>query len=176
MSAVEALKRARVAGIRVGIDGDYLELGASAPPPPEVLDLLARYKTEILTLLRRGSDSWSAEDWLEFYEERCGIAEFDAGLPRAQAEAEAFSCCIWEWLRRNPVRSPPGRCEQCGMTCGLLLPYLTDYSVKDPGHTWLHKDCGEAWRAARRDCATRALRAIGIVSGSQQLTDETRRL
>ena len=39
MSAAEALKAARAAGIRVRIDGDDLELEAAAPPPPAVLDL-----------------------------------------------------------------------------------------------------------------------------------------
>jgi len=176
MSAAEALKQARAAGIRVGTDGDFLELEAPAQPPPEVLDLLARYKTDILTLLRRCSDGWSAEDWLEFYEERSGIAEFDAGLPRAQAEAEAFSCCVGEWLRRNPVRSPPDRCEQCGTTDGLLFPYLSDFSAKNPGYTWLHHECERAWHRARRDRATTALRDIGIVGGSDQIISETTQL
>ena len=43
-----------------------------------------------------------------------GIAEFDGGLPREQAEARAFACCVAEWLNRNPVRSSPYRCLGCG--------------------------------------------------------------
>lgn len=54
MSAAEALKLARAADIQVGMDGDALALEASAPPPAEVLDLLARHKADILTLLRPG--------------------------------------------------------------------------------------------------------------------------
>ena len=46
--------------------------------------------------------------------ERAGIAEFDGGLPRAEAETRAFECCVVEWLNRNPVCSPPGRCLDCG--------------------------------------------------------------
>ncbi len=108
MSAVVALTQARAAGIQVGIDGEALVLEASAPPPAGVLDLLARHKADILTLLRPGDDGWSGEDWREFFDERAGIAEFDGGLPRDQAEARAFSCCVGEWLHRNPVRSPVG--------------------------------------------------------------------
>jgi hypothetical protein len=52
---------------------------------------------------------WSREDWQVFFEERAGIAEFDGGLPRLEAEARAFTCCVAEWLNRNPVRSPPDR-------------------------------------------------------------------
>ena len=42
------------------------------------------------------------------------IPGFDGGLPRASAEARVFACCVAEWLNRNPVRSPPGRCLGCG--------------------------------------------------------------
>jgi hypothetical protein len=101
MSAAEALTQARAAGIRVGIDGDQLALEASAPPPGEVLDLLAQYKADILTLLRLGCGGWTGEDWREFFEERAGIAEFDGGLSRDQAEAQAFSCCVGKWLHRT---------------------------------------------------------------------------
>ena len=52
MSAAEALKAARAAGVRVGIDGDDLVLEAMAPPPSVLLDLLSRHKAGIVTLLR----------------------------------------------------------------------------------------------------------------------------
>src|SRR6185436_6697612 len=52
MSATEALKAARAAGVRVGIDGDDLVLEALAPPPSALLDLLSRHKAGIATLLR----------------------------------------------------------------------------------------------------------------------------
>jgi hypothetical protein len=29
--------------------------------------------------------------------------EFDGGLPRAEAEGQAFACCVVEWLNRNPT-------------------------------------------------------------------------
>ena len=32
---------------------------------------------------------WTEADYREFYEERAGIAEFDGGLTRADAEAQA---------------------------------------------------------------------------------------
>ena len=114
MSAVQALKAARGAGVRVRIDGDALTLGADAAPPSAVLDLLSRHKAGVVALLRKGSDGWSGEDWRTFFDERAGIAEFDGGLPRHKAEARAFACCVAEWLNRNPMRSPPGRCVGCG--------------------------------------------------------------
>jgi len=56
MSAAEVLKAARASGIRIRVDGDDLVLEASAPPPPAVLDLLARHKAEILVPLRPSDD------------------------------------------------------------------------------------------------------------------------
>ena len=114
MSAAEALQAARDAGIGLHVDGGDLVLEASAPPPAAVLDLLSRHKADVIALLRRRWNGWSAEDWRAFFDERAGIAEFDGGLPRSEAEARAFACCVAEWLNRNPVRSPPGRCLGCG--------------------------------------------------------------
>jgi hypothetical protein len=129
MSTAEALKAARTVGIRIEIDGDDLVLEASAAPPPGVLDLLSRHKAGIVTLLRPADDSWSAEDWQVFFDERAGIAEFDGGLSRGHAEAHAFACCAVEWLNRNPMRSPPGCCLGCG--CGdqahLLVELATTF-------------------------------------------------
>jgi hypothetical protein len=119
MSAAEALKAARAAGIRVGIDGDDLMLEVSAPPPPAVLDLLSRHKAGIVALLRPANNGWAAIDWLAFFDERAGIAEFDGGLPRQDAEARAFACCVVEWLNRNPVRSSPGRSRKADAIAAL---------------------------------------------------------
>jgi hypothetical protein len=113
MSAAEALKAARDAGIELRLDGDDLVLEASGPPPAAVLNLLSRHKPCIVVLLRSRPDGWSAEDWQVFFDERAGIAEFDGGLPRVEAEADAFACCVVEWLNRKFVPSPPGRCIAC---------------------------------------------------------------
>jgi len=114
MTAAHALKSARAVGICVHIDGDDLELEAPAQPPQAVLDLLSLHKADILRLLRPADDGWSPEDWQVFFDERAGILEFDAGMPRAKAEARAFVYCLTELINRNPTRSAPGRCLACG--------------------------------------------------------------
>jgi hypothetical protein len=161
MSAAEALKAARAAGLRLGIDGDDLVLEASAPPPPPVLNLLSRHKASIVALLRPGCDGWSAEDWQVFFDERAGIAEFDVGLPRLDAAARAFACCIVEWLNRNPMRSPPGRCLGCGGQDYAHDPLLP-YGLETTGNVWLHSHCWPAWYATREAEAIAALEAMGI--------------
>lgn len=156
MSAVHALKLARAAGIRIGIDGDALILDADAAPPPEVVDLLSRHKAQVIALLRPGGDGWSGEDWRAFFEERAGIAEFDGNLPRSEAEAQAWQCCVAEWLNRNPVHSPPGRCLGCGEAEHGHDPLLS-FGKEPTGHAWLHSRCWPAWHASRKAEAVAAL-------------------
>ena len=169
MSATEALKQASSVGLLVRIDGDALALDASAPPPAAVLDLLVRYKADILTLLRPGEDGWTGQDWQDFFEERTRVAELKGGLKRNHAEDRAFLWCVDEWLNRNPASSLPGRCHYCGQSEGTLLPYLTSQAPKDPAHTWLHQECSRAWQGERKRVAIAALRDRGItIHGNQQ--------
>src|SRR6266516_6672666 len=114
MKAVDALERAWAAGITLAVDGDDLVLEAASTPPAAALDALSQHKAEIVALLRPGRDGWSAEDWQVFFDERASIAEFDGGLSRPQADAQAFACCVAEWLNQHPVSSSPGHCITCG--------------------------------------------------------------
>jgi hypothetical protein len=135
-----------------------LTLEATTAPPASVLDVLARHKAGIVALLRDGKDGWSGEDWMAFFQKRAGSA---SGLPRDEAEVRAFDCCIVEWLNRNPVRSPSGRCLGCGGSehaHDKLLPFGTEQT----GHAWLHSRCWPAWQAARKAEAIAALAAMGI--------------
>ena len=161
MSAADALRAARMAGVDVRIEGSDLALEAKAPPPAEILECLARHKPGIVALLQPGRDGWSAEDWRAYFNERAGIAEFDGGLPRPGAEARAFECCVVEWLNRNFERSPPGCCRACGggdYAHDALLPH----GIEPTGHVWLHSGCWPAWHAGRRAEAVAALKAMGI--------------
>jgi hypothetical protein len=158
MSAVVALRVARAAGVELALDGTDLSLKAASEPPATVLDALQRHKTEIVAMLRSERVGWSAEDWRLYFEERAAIAEFDGGLPRAKAEAQAFECCIDEWLNRNPTPSAPGRCAWCGRSesHAPVVPFGTE------PETWLHRECWSAWRKMRPFQAQEALNRMGI--------------
>jgi len=163
MSAVQALKAARDAGVQIVIDGDAIILDADAAPPVAVLNLLSRHKAGVVALLRAGSDGWSGEDWRALFDERAGIAEFDGGLSRGQAEACAFACCAVEWLNRNPMRSPPGGCLGCD--CGdQAHDPEPPYGVESAGDACLHSRCRPALFAGRKAEAVAALEATGIVA------------
>jgi hypothetical protein len=165
MSAAEALKAARAAGIKLAIDGDDLVLEASAAPPPAVIDRLTGHKTEIVAMLRPRRDGWSADDWQAFFDERAGIAEFDGGLSRAEAEAQAFAACVAEWLNRNPMVSPPGRCLECGDP--ERFQDVLSYGIESR-HAWLHSRCWPGWQARRKAEAITSLKVMGIVTSSEE--------
>ncbi len=108
---------------------------------------------------------WGADDWQAYFDERAGIAEYDGGLSRHEAEQQAFKCCVSEWMRRNFETSEPGQCAWCqrGELPGRpVLPY----GDTTHGHTHLHGECWPAWWARRRQAAIAALKAMGIDEGS----------
>jgi hypothetical protein len=156
MSAAEALKTARNAGIRVGIDGTDLVLEAPSPPPSAVLDALSRNKADIIMLLRSSNDDGTVKDWRAFFDERVRKAELANATTRTQAEQVAYESCVIEWLNRNSVRSTPGLCVWCGgheKHGASILPFgVTPY-----GHTWLHGECWKPWYDDRRRLARAAL-------------------
>ena len=175
MTAIEALKAASAAGVELSIDGDDLALSAASAPPVAVLDALSWHKADIVALIRPAEDGWSAEDWQVFFDERAGIVEFDGGLPRPAAEAQAFACCVVEWLNRNPERSPAGRCLKCGDREHAYDPQLP-YGTERNGHVWLHSRCWPAWYEVRKAKAVSALMAMGIsATGKAVQASEIRR-
>jgi hypothetical protein len=90
-----------------------------------------------VALLRPPPDAWSVADWQAFFDERVGIAEFDGGLSRGDAEAHAFAHCVAEWLNRNPVRSLPERC------LGSDGGYHLDPPLTLEGHVWPQSSAAE---------------------------------
>ena len=161
MSAVQALGAARAFGIQLELEGDDLLLEALEPPPETILAALSRHKPEVVRLLHSAKDGCSPEYWHVLFHQRAAFAEFAGGLPRADAEAQAFECCVVEWLNRNPTPSGVGRCLWCGQpeTHGaIVVPFGTE-----PGtHVWLHTECWPAWHELRRFHAQQALMRMGI--------------
>ena len=126
-----------------------------------MLALLSLNKCEILFWLRSEENGWSVEDWLAYFDERAAIVEFDGGLTRRQAKERAFSCCVSQWLNRNPVSSSPNKCLGCKgdeQPRNRLLPF----GAEDWGYAWLHSSCWQEWYEGRKIQAKVALRKIGI--------------
>jgi hypothetical protein len=75
LNAVEVLKIACVAGIKLTTDDNDLQLEPSAPPPAAVLQLLSRHKTDIVALLLSGGAGEPPEDLQEFFKAYSGIVD-----------------------------------------------------------------------------------------------------
>ncbi len=162
MSAADALKAARTAGIKVAVDGNDLVLEAPSQPSAGVLDLLSHHKAGILSLLRPADVGWLAEDWRAFFDERAGIAEHDGGLTRAEAEKQAFEATVVEWVARHLPPSEPERCALCarGRREGAVI---VPFGAGRRWPIWLHHQCWAAWRNARRGEAMAGLLTMGLV-------------
>ena len=162
MSAVEALRMAEENGVRLDVAGADLILDAEREPASQVLEAIRRHKADIVALLTAADGDWTAKDWRTFFDERAGIAEFDSGQTRADAEAYAFECCVTEWMTRNPAPSAPGCCAWCGepdiTSCAVIVPFWTGTR----GHTWLHHNCWDEWYRKREAQAVQTLAGMGI--------------
>jgi hypothetical protein len=109
-------------------------------------------------------DGWSPADWEALYGEHARIAELDGGLPRLKAAAFAYACCEFEWLNRNFVSSPPGRCVVCDGDDRFDDPLLPCCGTGTTGHAWVHSQCWPAWQVEGKAKALAALAAVGIVA------------
>jgi hypothetical protein len=162
MTPAAIIERATEDGITFTVSSSgRLLLKGSQPAIDHWLEFLRENKTAILVQLQADAEPWSIEDWRALYDERAGIAEFDGGLPRSEAETLAFECCVVEWLNRTFERSPPGSCLAC---CGADSGHdaLLPHGVEPTGHVWLHSRCWPAWHGERKAEAVTALKAMGI--------------
>ena len=78
MTALAVLGEAMAAGLALRAEEGRLHWRANTPPAPEFLTRLRRHKADLLELLAE-------------VDERAGILEFDGGVPREQAEAQALA-------------------------------------------------------------------------------------
>jgi D-serine deaminase-like pyridoxal phosphate-dependent protein len=90
VSAVALLAEAAAAGLALRAEDGRLHWRADAPPASDLLARLRRHKAALLDLLTE-------------VDERAGILEFDGGVPREHADAQAMA----EVLARVETRATP---------------------------------------------------------------------
>lgn len=87
--------------------------------------------------------SWTKDQW-ELWEERAAIMEFDAGLPRAEAEQKAMDDLLgqgkWQFCKVCTQKGPVFECWLCEQLNGRPM---TDEEV-----TALMTAAQKAWEAA----------------------------
>jgi len=100
----------------------------------------------------------TADDWLEFYSERAGIAEHCGKMSKAQAEKQAFESCISKWIDTHQPAIIPDVCASCGKHAGIVGQNAI---ITGSGH-WLHNKCHSIWLVQRRQEAIKKLRSMGL--------------
>lgn len=106
MTVETLLKSIQAAGGTLEPRGDRLRVNAPSPLPEDLLSELRVHKAELMALLRGKLPAhvgdWPTE-WVESYQERAGIMEFDGGLPTAEAEhrAEELVREVYRRIRRR---------------------------------------------------------------------------
>ena len=150
MTAAHVLEKARSAGLDITCDGWDLVLEAASTPPPDLIEMLVRYKPALVELLKSCAH-WDTHDWRGFFEERAGIAEFDCGYSRSDAELIAFADCVDRWLSANP---PQHIQKNVCLHCGRDVDVAQSVPVAVQGNTGssfvLHAVCATRWRNLRR--------------------------
>ena len=106
MTATELLHELAAKGIRLMAHGEQIAADAPRAVMTDTLrQAIRQHKAALLTLLvqtPREPPGLEAEyrhcrDFLELWEERAAIMEYDGGLPRDDAEWQAYLCVKGEW-------------------------------------------------------------------------------
>lgn len=109
-----------------------------------------------------------AEDWRELYDERAAILEYDALLPRAVAEQQAFEATVIRWMNTIPAENLGGGCcSKCQKPVGKIGQDAVPVLAGGGGHIWLHHGCHTEWMKMRRREAVDALKAVGITPNAR---------
>jgi hypothetical protein len=144
MNAAQIIKEATAIGIDLAIDGDDLLLESASQPPRAVVDLISRYKPDILLLLRLGggfADAFAAlerkrPDYVELERWQQCLADTRQFLSNwgRQAEALGWTAADLLGLHQPPLQPHPSyqrlsRYDETGLLWllqGRLIVALTE--------------------------------------------------
>jgi hypothetical protein len=146
------------------VDG-RLQLEASREPPQEVLSALRDVRDELVVLLRQEPGKLCGLDYVDLFEERAAVGEYDGGRPRYDAELNAFESCVALWMsQNNPAIPSRYQCIHCGAETGEHDLALAMHA--NGRNAWIHPACHRPFLASRRAKAIEALSGFGIYSPS----------
>jgi hypothetical protein len=98
MNTVVILRTLRDHGATVRAEGGNLRLNAPTPLPPAMVEAVRAEKPALVRLLTNHPDFL---DRLDEYEERAAIKEYDANIPRAEADRQAWLEIFGTLLQEN---------------------------------------------------------------------------
>ena len=121
--------------------------------------LLRDNRRAIIDAVRKGETR--PNRWRRLLAEKIETIVKMRGLPRPDAEAEAFRHIVVEYLNETLPNTDSRICAHCRGPNLPLTPTLP-FGVGER-HAWLHQGCADPWRAVRRKAAIEALAVMGIV-------------
>lgn len=119
----------------VRTDGDRIGVRPSSVLDDALRGELQVHRKELLDLLRGGTPlslsprntatlqhpAAERAEWQHRFEERAGVLQYEAGLPRVDAEREAFLDLAVDWVLANPSANALGNAEAEAAAIDALL-------------------------------------------------------
>jgi hypothetical protein len=166
MNAAALLKELECCDVRLSVDKDRLIVDAPKGVITVTLaEKIRAQKTEVIKSLGSRDSQWTAEDWVEFFNERAAILEYDGELQRTEAERQAYETTVIQWMNETPPKGiDDDRCASCGHHIGDVGRDAVPFLSGGGGHVWLHHGCHPTWMTRRRSDAEKALTAMGVTS------------
>jgi hypothetical protein len=158
MTGAEAIALARRRGVTFGVFLGNLRVYSEGEPDESLVRLLRDNKQAVVDAILAAETE--SDRWRRILAEKVETIVKMRGLTRPDAEREAFQHVLIEYLNKTNPNTDPTRCGHCGgpeTPDAILLPIGVGER-----HAWLHTDCWELWREARRTAAIAELAMMKI--------------
>jgi hypothetical protein len=166
MTGAEIIALAKKRGVTLEIFFDKLRVCSEGKPDESLVRLLRDNKQAVMDSILAAETP--PERWRRLFAEKVDTLMQFLGLPRLEAEREAFRHIVIEYSNKTHPNTDPNRCAHCGK------PETPDATLLPIGwgerHAWLHSPCVESWRQKRREQAAARLAAMGIVEPGEGAT------
>ncbi len=159
MTGAEIIRIARKQGIAAEVFLGKLRVHAEREPNEALVRLLRNNRQAVIDAFLEAETE--PDRWRRLLAEKIETVVKMRGLPRRDAETEAFRHVVIGYLNETLPDTDPRVCAHCVGPDLPLTPTLP-FGVGDR-HAWLHHHCAQAWREGRRKAAEEALAIMGIV-------------
>jgi hypothetical protein len=158
MTGAEIIALAKKRGVAAEVFFGKLRIRAESEPDESLVRLLRDNRQAIIDAFLEAETD--ADRWRRLLSEKIETIVKVRGLPRPDAEAEAFRHIVIEYLNETHPTTDPRVCAHCRGPDLPLTPILP-FGVGDR-HAWLHQRCRDRWADRRRAEAVATLAGMGI--------------
>jgi hypothetical protein len=157
VTGAEAIALSRRRGVTLGVFLGKLRVYSEGEPDESLVRLLRDNKQAVMDAILAAETE--SNRWRRVIAEKIETVMTIRGLPRPDAEREAFDIVLVEFLNATHPDTDPNLCARCG-------PETSDATLLPIGwgerHAWLHSGCLDPWRAQRRLRAEEELARLGV--------------